>query len=79
MNWLKENIIYMLALIVTFTWAAITFIITIKLIEKGDYTTIMAMYSSVVGILGGVLAYWFSTTKGSKDKDEVIKQQLSKT
>lgn len=76
-DFLKSNIIYIIAILITAVWAALTFIITTAFIQKApqaDITNLFALYTTVNGVFVSVLSYWFGTTKSSKDKDETIKQ-----
>lgn len=79
-DFLKNNIMYLIALLVTSVWAFLTFVITWAFITKADLadvTNLFALYSTVNGAFIGVLGYWFSTTKSSKEKDETIKDLIN--
>lgn len=74
MTWFKDNIAYLIAILVVLTWVAITFILVSGLHngKSGDLPTLLAIYSTVTGSFTSILSYWFGTTKSSKDKDTII-------
>lgn len=80
-DFLKNNIMYILALLVASVWAFITFVIGWAFIDKtdkADTTNLFALYTTVTGAFYIVMNYWFSSTKSSKDKDETIKELSNK-
>ncbi len=79
-DFLKNNVMYIIALSVTAVWGFLTFIIVWAFItkaEKADISNLFAVYSTVSTTFAGIGSYWFGSTKGSKEKDETIKQLSS--
>lgn len=80
-TWLKNNISYLIALIVTAVWAIFSLYIgakALKLVTDGaDLTSVISIYSTVTATFMVVLNYYFSSSKGSESKQETINTLLN--
>lgn len=66
-NWLKEHIVEILAISCVLQFVVIMFYVLFKEVKSTDSTTLMILTSSGnVAML--VLAFYFGSSKGSKDK-----------
>lgn len=66
-NWLKEHIVEILAIIAVFQWVVVRFYILFTPPKVDQSTTLMILSdSSAMAML--VLAFYFGSSKGSKDK-----------
>jgi hypothetical protein len=79
-DFLKNNIMYMIAILSALVWAFITIVIVMAAINKSaqaDMANLLAVYTTVTGVFASIYSYWYGSTKASKDKDDTIKQLTS--
>lgn len=66
-NWLKDHIVELLAVIGVLQFVLVMFYVLFHQVKASDSTTLMILTSSMnVAML--VLAFYFGSSKGSKDK-----------
>ncbi len=70
-NWLKDHIVELLALLALAQSIVVMMYVLFREVKSSDSTTLMILsQSGNIAML--VLAYYFGSSKGSKDKQETI-------
>lgn len=70
-NWLKEHIVELLAIVAVIQAIIIMFYVLFKEVKSTDSTTLMILTSSG-NIAMLVLAFYFGSSQGSKDKQKKL-------
>ena len=83
-SWMAKNIAYIIDIFVTILWGGLTtYIVCIMLnfIEKdqgADYTSVLAVWGSIMGIFATVLSFHRGSSQGSQDKQKLIDKMQQK-
>lgn len=82
MNFLKNNISYLIALIVTLVWSLTTLYLIARALKivvntPVDLTGVLSIYATLTAAFMTVLNYYFSSSKGSESKQETINTLLN--
>jgi len=75
-EWLKTNIVEILALGAVFQFLLINLLILFKAVKTSENTTIIILTSST-NVMIMVMAYYFGSSKGSKDKQTKLDEQVN--
>lgn len=79
MNWLKDNIVPILAIMVTvFVFGFFTLVfITVRGTDSFKEITLL-LIGTIGPSLGMVLGFYFASSTGSKSKEDIIAEQIKK-
>lgn len=70
-NWLKAHIVEILAIVAILQWVIVRFYILLAQTKTDQSTTLVILAdSNAIAML--VLAYYFGSSKGSKDKQDKL-------
>lgn len=77
-NWLKDHIVELLAIVAVLQFVVVIFYVLFREVKTNDSTTLMILTTSG-NIAMLVLAFYFGSSKGSKDKqDQLDKLEAAK-
>jgi len=71
----KEIYMYVLGALITLAYFTT---LAILIIQKGDSNTISLMVGALIAAFSAVYGYFYGSSKGSADKNEIIKSQIEK-